>query len=103
MRIVKLTNTVAAKFLARRSLHDAVADRVAARILADVRKNGDAALFRWALRLDGFRLTRKSLWIGRTEIRAARRNVPRGLLRAIEHAARNIRRVAEGQLPRSWT
>lgn len=103
MRILKLTDAVAAKFLVRRSLHDAAAERVAARILADVRKNGDVALFRWALRLDGLLLTRKSLWIGRAEIRAARRNVPRDLLRAIEHAARNIRRVADGQLPRSWT
>ena len=31
------------------------------------------------------------------------RDVPRDLLRAIEHAARNIRRVAEQQRPRSWT
>ena len=103
MRILKLTDAVAAKFLARRSVHDAAAERVAARILADVRKNGDAALFRWALRLDGLRLTRKSLWISRAEIRAARRNVPRELVRAIEHAARNIRRVAGEQRPRSWT
>jgi histidinol dehydrogenase len=103
MRILKLTDAVAAKFLARRSSHDAAAERVAARILADVRKNGDAALFRWALRLDGLRLTRKSLWISRAEIRAARRNVPRDLVRAIERAARNIRRVADEQLPRSWT
>ncbi len=103
MRILKLTDAVAAKFLARRSLHDAAAERVAARILADVRKNGDAALFRWAQRLDGLRLTRKSLWISQAEIRAARRNVPRDLLRAIEHAARNIRRVADEQRPRSWT
>jgi histidinol dehydrogenase len=103
MRILKLTDAVAAKFLARRSSHDAAADRIAARILADVRKNGDAALFRWALRLDGLRVTRKSLWITQAEIRVARRNVPRDLARAIEHAARNIRRVAEEQLPRSWT
>jgi histidinol dehydrogenase len=103
MRILKLTEAVAAKFLARRSSHDAAADRIAARILADVRKNGDAALFRWALRLDGLRVTRKSLWITQAEIRVARRNVPRDLARAIEHAARNIRRVAEEQLPRSWT
>ena len=103
MRILKLTDAVAAKFLARRSSHDAAAERIAARILADVRKNGDAALFRWALRLDGLRLTRKSLWISRAEIRAASRDVPRDLLRAIEHAARNIRRVAEEQRPRSWT
>ena len=103
MRILKLTDAVAAKFLARRSSHDGAAERIAARILADVRKNGDTALFRWALRLDGFRLTRKSLWISRAEIRAASRNVPRDVVRAIEHAARNIRRVAEEQRPRSWT
>jgi len=103
MRILNLTDAVAAKFLARRSSHDSAAERIAVRILADVRKNGDAALFRWALRLDGLQPTRKSLWITRAEIRAASRNVPRELVRAIEHAARNIRRVAEEQRPRSWT
>jgi histidinol dehydrogenase len=103
MRILKLTDGVAARFFARRSSHDAGAERVAARILGDVRRNGDAALFRWALRLDGLRLTRETLWISRSELRAARRDVPRDLLRAIQHAARNVRRVAEQQRPRSWT
>src|SRR5882672_6188863 len=103
MRILKLTDAVAARFLARRSSHDAAAEQVASRILADVRRNGDAALFRWARRLDGLRLTRGTIWINRTELRAARRDVPRDLLRAIEHAARNVRRVAEHQRPRSWT
>jgi histidinol dehydrogenase len=103
MRIVKLTGAIAAEFFARRSSHDAAAERIAARILADVRRNGDAALFRWARRLDGLSLNRGSLWISRAELRAARRNVSSGLLRAIEHAARNVRRVAEQQRPRSWT
>jgi histidinol dehydrogenase len=103
MRIQKLTDAVAAQFLARRSSHDSAAEKVAAEILADVRKNGDVALFRWALRLDGLRLTRKSLWITRGEIRAASRTAPRQLVHAIEHAARNIRRVAEEQRPHSWT
>jgi len=103
MRILKLTEAVAAKFLARRNMRDGAAERIAARILADVRKNGDPALFRWALRLDNLRITRKSLRISKSEIRAASRNVPRDLVRAIEHAARNIRRVAEEQRPRSWT
>jgi histidinol dehydrogenase len=103
MQILKLTDAVAAKFLARRSLHDAAAERIAARILSDVRKNGDAALFRWAEHLDGVRLTRNSLWIDRAEIRAASRNVSRDLVGAIEHAARNIRRVADEQRPSSWT
>jgi len=103
MRIVELTEAFAAKFFAQRSSHDAAAERVASRIVADVRRGGDAALFRWSSRLDGVRLTRSTLWISRTELRAAHKNVSRELLRAIEHAARNIRRVAEQQLPRSWT
>jgi histidinol dehydrogenase len=103
MRILKLTDAVANKFLARRGSRDAAAERIAARIVADVRSKGDAALFRWALRLDGLRLTRKSLWTSGEEIAAAKREVDRELMRAIEHAARNIRRVAEQQRLRSWT
>jgi len=103
MRIVKLTDAVAAKFFARRSSHDAAAERIASRIVADVRRGGDAALFRWANKLDGLKLAPDTLWISRAEMRAARGTISRDLLRAIEHAARNIRRVAEAQLPRSWT
>jgi histidinol dehydrogenase len=103
MRILKLTDAVAVKFLARRSSHDAAADKVASRILTDVRRNGDAALFRWARKLDGLQLTPRTIWISRAELRAARRDVSCDLLRAIEHAARNVRRVAKQQRPRSWT
>lgn len=103
MRIRKLTDAVAAEFFARRSAHDGAAERIASRILSDIRRKGDVALFRWAHRLDGLRLNRGALWISRAEMRAARRDVPRDLLRAIEHAARNVRRVAEQQRPRSWT
>ena len=103
MRILKLTDAVAAKFLARRSSHDAAAEQVASRILKDVRRGGDESLFRWVRRLDGLSLTRSTIWISRKELRTARRDVPRDLLRAIEHAARNVRRVAEQQRPRSWT
>ncbi|MBZ5699569.1 MAG: histidinol dehydrogenase [Acidobacteriia bacterium] len=103
MRILRLTDSAAAKFFARRGSHDAAAEQVASRILGGVRRDGDAALFRWARRLDGLRLTRDTIWVSRAELRAARSAVPRELLRAIEHAAKNICRVAERQLPRSWT
>ncbi len=84
-------------------MHDAAADRIVSRILSDVRRDGDAALFRYSLRLDKNLLTPESLWIRRDAMRQARREVAPELLRAIEHAARNIRRVAEEQRPRSWT
>src|SRR5712692_7973365 len=103
MRILKLTDAVARRFIARRSSHDAAAEKVSVRILADVRRHGDAAVFRWSERLDGLRLTRDNLWIGRRELQDARRGVSRELLRAIEHAARNIRRVAEQQRPKPWS
>ena len=73
MRIFKLTDAVARRFFLRRNSHDVKAERVAARILADVRRGGDAALFRWSRRLDGLRLTHDTLWISRRELRAARR------------------------------
>jgi histidinol dehydrogenase len=103
MRILKLTDPAAERFFARRRSRYAGAERVAARILADVRRHGDVALFRWTRRLDGVRLTRSTLWISPAEQHAAWRSLPRELRRAIEHAARNIRRVAEQQRPRPWT
>ncbi len=67
-------------------------------------RRGDAALFAWTRRLDGARLTPKTLWVRARERRGARREVcSRELRAALEHAARNIRRVAEQQRPRSWS
>jgi histidinol dehydrogenase len=101
MRVLRLTDAVAAKFLADRRSGDAAADRVAAGIIADVRRRGDAALFAWCRKLDGARLTPKSMWIRRSEIEAA--EVSADLVKALKHAIRNIRRVAEQQLPRPWS
>jgi histidinol dehydrogenase len=102
MRIEKLTDSVAAKLLASRHRSDVAAERVAARILSDVRRRGDAAVFAWARKLDRTRLTPKTLWVSRRERRDGRGKVSRELRAALAHAARNIRRVAEQQRPRSW-
>ena len=103
MKIVALTSRVEEKILAGRRQRDASAESVAARIVGDVRRRGDAALFAWTQRLDGIRLTPKSLWMSATGRRAAVRAVPKDLRGALEHSARNIRRVAEAQLPRPWS
>ena len=102
MRIVKLTATIEKKLLSARRQRDTEAQRVAADIILDVRKRGDAALSAWVKKLDGIDLQGKRLWIGENEIRAARKQVSREFLRALEHAARNVRRVAEQQFPKSW-
>ncbi len=103
MRIVALNDRVAGEILAARQRSNAAAERVSARIVADVRRRGDAALFSWARRLDGARLTPRTLWVSAADRRAARLSVSRELGTALVRAARNIRRVAAQQRPRSWS
>jgi histidinol dehydrogenase len=103
MRILKLTPGVEKKLLAARVSHDQDTQTVALQIVADVRKRGDSALLAWARKLDDADLSTKNLWISQKEIRSAERNVSPDFLHAIRQAARNIRRVAEKQLPRPWS
>jgi histidinol dehydrogenase len=103
MQILELTPATEKKLLAARLTQDAQAERVARRIVADVRRRGDTAVFGWTKRLDGLALNADSLWISRKEIRAAASKVSADFLRAVEQAARNIRRVAELQVPRAWS
>jgi histidinol dehydrogenase len=103
MRIVRLTPAVEKKLLRARQEHDAEAEGIASEIVGDVRRRGDAALSTWVKKLDGIDLRRESLWISTSEIRAAHKQVSRDFIRALEHAARNVRRVAEKQLPKPWT
>jgi histidinol dehydrogenase len=103
MRIVRLTPAIEKKLLRARQEHDAEAQKIAAAIILDIRRRGDKALSAWAKKLDNVDLQRQSLWIDEDEIRAARKQVRRDFLRALEHAARSVRRVAEKQLPKPWT
>ncbi|MGC1313264.1 MAG: histidinol dehydrogenase, partial [Candidatus Acidiferrum sp.] len=103
MRILGLTPAVEKNLLRTRLERDREAEAIAAKIVADVRKRGDVALFDYAKKFDGVDLRRNGVWISQREISAARKRVSPTFLRAIQHAARNIRRVAEKQLPRPWS
>jgi histidinol dehydrogenase len=103
MRIVRLTPAIEKKLLRARQEHDAEAQKIAAEIVRDIRHRGGAALSAWAKKLDNVDLRREGLWIDENEIRAARKEVSRDFLRALDHAVRNVRRVAEKQLPKPWT
>jgi len=103
MRILKLTSAVERNLLRARHERDLEAERVAAAIIADVRKRGDAALFAYTKKFDAIDLRRTSLWISEREIVAARKQVSPEFLRVIRHAAANVRRVAERQLPLHWS
>ena len=103
MRVLQLTAAAEKKMLAARRSSSRDATRIAARIVRDVELRGDAALFSWTKRLDRRALNSRTVWVSRAEFANARRNVSREFLRAIEHAARNIRAVARRQKPKEWS
>ncbi|HXX20638.1 MAG TPA: histidinol dehydrogenase [Candidatus Acidoferrum sp.] len=103
MRVLPLTIAAEEKVLASRRASSRDAERVAARIVADVRRRGDAALFAWTKRLDRVALSPRNVWVPRAELSSARKQVSKQFLAAIDHAARNIRAVARAQKPREWT
>src|SRR3954467_2091315 len=100
LRIVEATNRRAVRaLLAPERVRDRETDTRVARLVGDVRSGGDAALRRYATKLD--RLD-GPLEIGIDEMRTAARTVDSSVRRAIRDAARNIRVVARRQVPRGW-
>jgi histidinol dehydrogenase len=103
MRILPLTESNAKKFLSSRRASSRQASRVARRIVEDVRRRRDPALFAWTKRLDKVALAPRNVWVAPSEIAKARASVSREFLAAIRHASRNIRAVARRQVPQEWT
>jgi histidinol dehydrogenase len=103
MRILRLTRLVEKRLLAAREHRDAQAEKVAAKIIADVRRRGDTALCSWTKKLDGIDLARHGMWVSQREIEEEQKSVCPDFLRAVKHAIANVRTVAEKQLPRNWT
>jgi histidinol dehydrogenase len=103
MRILKLNSQTEKWLLARRAQQDAETHTIAAEIVADVRKRGDAALFAYTKKFDDTDLAKTGVWITQKESRAAQKATSAEFRKAIKVAAENVRRVAEKQLPQPWT
>ncbi len=69
---------------------------VVADILDDVRRNGDAAVRRYAKKYDGAVPAR--IEVGRDEINDARKNVNPGIVKTFEDVIRNVRKFSEKQM-----
>lgn len=74
------------------------AEPVARRILADVRREGDRALVRYARKFDGVDLRRQGFTVSREEIRNARRQASQEFIDALTDATRNIRAAARNDI-----
>ena len=92
---------VTEKLVSRGSTIQPKVERTVAQIVRDVRAKGDEALRRYAQELDGLG-EEESVLVSREELEAARSQVSPEFTQAIERAARNIRKFAEWQMPRSW-
>jgi histidinol dehydrogenase len=100
VRVIDAANEDAMRGLLERApSRDAAIVRRVARIVADVRERGERALVAYARRFDGLN---GPIEIRREEMIAAARELPSGVRRAIQAAARNIAHVAERQVPREW-
>ena len=72
------------------------------RIVADVRRRGDRALFRYAAQLDGL-ADPASIRISPEEMKAAWGSTNSEIRNALEIASRQIRTFAKQQLPKPWS
>jgi len=80
-------------------VRDQATDRRVMQIVADVRRNGDKALTRYARELDNLD---GPIEVSLDEMRRAAKDVAAPVRAAIRTAARNIRTVARRQVPRGW-
>jgi histidinol dehydrogenase len=88
--------------LAGRAATDlAEVDPVVRRIVADVRRNGNRAVRRYATRFDGLG-KEEPLRVSEAELKNAWQQTDPELRASIRHAAGNIRRYAEWQAPQEW-
>jgi histidinol dehydrogenase len=70
-------------------------------IVAEVRRQGDRAMRRFAERWDDLQ-KKQALRVPESELRTALKSLPSDLLDAMRQAASNIRRFAEWQMPKEW-
>jgi histidinol dehydrogenase len=90
------------KQTSRRVLFSAETEKTVARIMNDVRKNGDRALRKYAQKLDGLERN-QPIAVPHQELEDALNNVSREFRQALEIAAKNIQRFAEWQKPTAFT
>ncbi|HXG53829.1 MAG TPA: histidinol dehydrogenase [Vicinamibacterales bacterium] len=98
MRIISTSREIEAT-LDRSARQDPEVERRVRRIVADVRERGDRAVREYARELDGLR---GPVEVTRAEMRRAARSVPHAVRDAVALAARNIRTVADRQVPKGW-
>lgn len=107
LRILKAGTPAMRRFMAmivarRGGADDAKINDAVAKIIADVRRRGDRALFDYTEKFDGVKLTARTLRVTAAELAAAPKKIPARDRRALELAARRIARFHRETLERPF-
>lgn len=86
----------------RGALSTAKVEKIVTKIIADVRRGGDAGLLKYASKFDGL-AKGQALRVSAAEMKAAWEATSPELREAMQLAQANIRAFAEAQKPREWT
>lgn len=101
IRIVGIGDRRIAAFNARPAFPEE-AERAAAEVLADVRKNGDAAIRRAVEKFEGAKLTPARFRVSDAELVEAESRVPAETRRAVIDAHRRVMRFSKSSLRKPW-
>ena len=101
IRIVGIGDRRIAAFNARPAFPEE-AERAAAEVLADVRKNGDAAIRRAVEKFEGAKLTPARFRVSDAELVEAESHVPAETRRAVIDAHRRVMRFSKSSLRKPW-
>ena len=106
MRIVELNeetrNNLLEKLLKRSPNSYGQFEQTVNDIIANVRENGDKALFDYTLKFDKCEITKENIKVTRREIEEAYEKVDPELVRVMKSSAKNITKFHEKQLHNSW-
>lgn len=78
------------------------AAQVVDKIVADVRKEGDAKLFYYTNLLDHSGVNKKNIKVSKAEFAQAQKLVKKETMEAIKRAIANVRKFHEEQMPKTW-
>ncbi len=81
---------------------DLTAEEVVAKIVGDVRREGDAAVIRYTSLLDRTELSPENFLVSEEEFRDAEAQADEKVMESLRRAIANVRRYHEEQKPKSW-
>jgi histidinol dehydrogenase len=103
MKSVKLGSRAFHGIVSRSDQGRARLEKKVARILEDVREEGDKALIKYTRRFDRVDMLRKELRVTEREISGAYQDIRPEMVNTLKEIIQNINKFYRNQLPKSWT